>query len=371
MRAAIVMTTINIPELLIGYADNLEKWGHVGELSFRVIGDRKTPAETRKVIEKIAHRGFDAIYSDIPAQEKWLAQFPKLTEVIPYDSDNRRNVGFLMAAEEGAEVIIMLDDDNYVGESDFLLGHSIVGSMQRLKTVSSSSGWYNVCEMMEIEPPFPIYPRGFPYSRRWAKSTNTFTITEGRVMVNAGLWLGEPDVDAITRLSLPVNATKLREERVMLARGTFSPINSQNTAFHRDLLPCFYYVLMGARINGLVIDRHGDIFCGLFAKKVIDALDLRVTFGLPATDHRRNVHNLFGDLEQELWGIRLTEVLAEELEAIQLVSTSCADAYLELSDEVLAAISRRNDVPEPAKEYFGEIARAQEVWVEACRTLGY
>ena len=365
MKAAIVLTTVNAPTILYGYADNFEKWSHVGEVSLIVIGDRKTPPEAGRVLARIASRGFDARYFDIPAQEEWLRRFPDLAAVIPYDSDNRRNIGYLMAAESGADVIIALDDDNHVTEEDYLAGHSIVGSRHGLKTVSSSCGWYNVCEMMEINPSRTIYPRGFPYSRRWIQNTNTFRITEGRVMVNAGLWLREPDVDAITRLNEPVKALRLLEARLMLAPGTNSPINTQNTAFHRDVLPCFYYVLMGAQIDGLTIDRYGDIFCGLFA------LDGRVVFGIPATDHRRNVHNLFRDLRQELEGIRLTDLLVEVLADIRVTSTSYCDAYLELSESVEQAMLTRQDLAKPIEEYFRDIACAQRAWVNACRTIDY
>jgi hypothetical protein len=371
MKAAIVLTTINVPALLSGYADNFERYHHVEEISFIVVGDRKTPSEAGRVLAEISARGFEARYVDIPAQERWLRRFPDLAAVIPYNSDNRRNIGYLMAAESGADVIIALDDDNYVSDGDYFNGHSIVGGRHSFKTVSSSCGWYNVCEMMVTNPPRTLYPRGFPYSYRWIENTNTFRITEGQVMVNAGLWLHEPDVDAITRLNEPVKTVRLLEERLMLSPGTNSPINTQNTAFHREVLPCFYYVLMGERVGGIVIDRYGDIFCGFFAKKVIDSLDGRVTFGVPATNHQRNVHNLFRDMRQELEGIWLTDILVQVLHRIRLTSTSYCDAYLELSEAVEQAMLAREDVTKPVKEYFRDIARAQRAWVTACHALGY
>ena len=369
MRAALVLTTVNVPTLLYGYAENFEKWGRADEVSVIVIGDRKTPPEAGQVVAEIAARGLDARYLDISAQERWLKRFPDLAAVIPYDSDNRRNIGHLMAAESGAEVIIAVDDDNYATGEDFLAGHAIVGNLHRLPTVSASSGWYNVCEMLRLDPPRPIYPRGFPYSRRWQQNTNTIGVAEGRVVVNAGLWLREPDVDAVTRLNEPVMAVGLLRERLMLAPGTHAPINTQNTAFHCDALPCFYYVRMGARIGGLVLDRYGDIFCGLYAKKVIDAVGDRVVFGIPTTDHRRNVHNLFRDLRQELEGMVLVDMLAAILEDVQLHSTSYDEAYLELSEAVERAVLAGRDLSESVKDYFQEVAHAQRVWVGACRIL--
>jgi len=369
MKAALVLTTINVPKLLYGYAENFEKWGRADAVSMIVIGDRKTPPEAGQVVAEIAARGMDARYLDVPAQEGWLKRFPDLAAIIPYDSDNRRNIGHLVAAESGAEVIIALDDDNYVTGEDYLAAHNIVGGRHRLPTVSASSGWYNVCEMLELDPPRTVFPRGFPYSRRWQQNTNTVSVAEGRVVVNAGLWLRDPDVDAVTRLNGPVTAVRLLQERLMLAPGTYAPINTQNTAFHRDALPCFYYVRMGALIGGLLLDRYGDIFCGLYARKVIDAVGDRVVFGVPATDHRRNVHSLFRDLRQELEGMVLVDVLATILEDVQLDSTSYDEAYLELSEAVERAILERRDLSEPVKSYFREVAHAQRVWTGACRII--
>ena len=86
MKAAIVLTTITVPELLIGYIDNLEKYGH-NDVGIIVVGDRKTPKKANeKLAEKIRNRGFSAEYWDINRQKRWLAQWPKLSRIIPSTS---------------------------------------------------------------------------------------------------------------------------------------------------------------------------------------------------------------------------------------------------------------------------------------------
>lgn len=53
MRGAIVLTTINVPNLLEDYAKNLRNFGH-SDVGFIVIGDRRTPDEKcRKVIDRL------------------------------------------------------------------------------------------------------------------------------------------------------------------------------------------------------------------------------------------------------------------------------------------------------------------------------
>jgi hypothetical protein len=127
------------------------------------------------------------------------------------------------------------------------------------------------------------------------------------VVLNGGLWLGEPDVDSLTWLTEPVRAVRVRDERVMLARGIMAPINTQNTAFHRDLVPAFYFVPVGEKVGGIAVERYGDIWAGFLAKKLIDHLDDLITFGVPACDYRCNVHRLLHDLELEFWSVVLTD----------------------------------------------------------------
>jgi len=367
MKTAIVLTTIHVPHLLEGYAKNFEEYSHK-DVEFIVIGDLKTPKEAGKLTSRIRKRGFEAEYFDIPKQEKWLQQFPALKPIIPYNSDNRRNIGYLIAAERGAEMIVSIDDDNYVREEDYLAGHQIVGTTQTLKTAKSSNNWFNVCSMLKTEPNRTIYPRGFPYSKRW-KDDCQFTASTGRVVINAGLWLGDPDVDAITNLSEPIKTVAMDSEQVMLAPGTFAPINTQNTAFHRDVLPCYYYIRMGTQIDGYTLDRYGDIWCGLFAKKVIDRIGDRVAFGHPLTDHRRNVHDLFKDLQNELWGMILTDKLVRVIESVHLKETTYSRAYIELAEHLRIIISRSHEFNEDIKTYFFQIIDAMKVWVNVCNKI--
>jgi hypothetical protein len=354
-----------VPELLSGYANNLKEHDHY-EVGFVVVGDNRTPNNaTRQLVERITNQCLEAEYWDVLSQKKWLKRFPGLDGIVPYNSDNRRNLGYLIAAEEGADLIISIDDDNFVGSEDYFGQHSIVGKTQKLNTACSANGWFNPCSMLQINPPRTIYPRGFPYSKRW-KDKITWKHDSGRIMLNLGLWKCDPDVDAVTNLNEPVTVVGIRSEQVMLAPETYSPINTQNTAFHRDVLPCFYNVLMGARIQGTVLDRYGDIWSGFFAKKIIDQMDDRVSIGYPLTEHRRNPHDLFKDLQSELWGMILTEHLVPVLESIKLTERTYMDAYLELARELKSVnIFPNKDV----EKYFAQLTNAMEVWVETCEKI--
>jgi hypothetical protein len=368
LKAAVVLTTINVPKLLEDYANNFRKFNHF-DIGFIVIGDRHTPNDKcEEIANRIKELGFEAHYLDTGSQELWLKDFPKLAKSIPYNSDNRRNIGFLIAAQYGAKTIISIDDDNYATDEDFCKHHSIVGKKATLPTVSSTSGWFNPCTMLETDHGGLIYPRGYPFSKRH-KEKYAYTQTTGQIALNMGLWTSDPDADAVTHLANPTRIVRMKGsyESIMLSPGTFSPINTQNTAFHRNVLPCYYYILMNASLKGLKIDRYGDIWSGFLVKKAIDKMNERVTIGKPIVDHRRNSHNYLKDLRHELWGMILTEEIVKWLEQLQLESNNYFDIYLEMANGLQKL---KNNFQEYAiRKYLEKIAHAMNIWVDTCHKI--
>lgn len=364
MKYTIVLTTINVPELLRDYAQNFIKFGHKDEVEILVIGDMKTPPETEGFVAEINNMGVSAEYFDIKKQEVWLDKFPELKKIIPYNSDNRRNIGYLVAAERGTEIIIAVDDDNYVDVSkDYIKDHDIVGRDVDFEALSDKSGWFNICSMIKFEPDRKVYPRGYPYYKRFKDGETSVKKVNGRIVINEGLWLEDPDIDSMTRLTEDVKGKEVLRERVFLDKGTFSPINTQNTAYHIDILPCLYFVLMGANLKGLIIERYGDIWFGLFAKKIIDHMGDYITFGAPIAIHKRNRHSLLKDLNWEFWSIMYTEMLAEFLDSISLSGATYGGCYLELADKLDEFILLNDKLDRDAKKYFKDMTFAMRVWV--------
>ena len=102
---AIVLTTINIPRVLEKYIDICRKYDHK-DVVFIVVGDRKSPPETSSYLDSL--QGYEVIYLSIQKQEEWLKKMPAFRDFLPYDSVERRNIGYLYAAEVGADVIISI-----------------------------------------------------------------------------------------------------------------------------------------------------------------------------------------------------------------------------------------------------------------------
>lgn len=371
MKYSLVFTTINVPYLVNDYVKNFIDFGHKPEeVEIIIIGDLKTPDKIVPFIEEVNKSGFSIKYFDVLSQEKWLDRFPDFKKIVPYNSDNRRNVGYLMAVENGAEIIILVDDDNYpTNDVDYLKEHSIVGQNIEFDAISDESKWFNICSMIEFNPKRKVYPRGYPYAKRFLDGKIKLTKKTGRVIINEGLWTCDPDIDSITRLTEDVKGVEVFSESIILDIGTFSPINSQNTAFYRDALPCAYFVLMGGNINGLVIERYGDIWFGYFAKKVIDHMGGFVRFGSPVALHKRNSHNILKDLKQEFWAIQFSEYLVEFIENVILTSETYSSCYIELAEKLEKFVIKNENFNQEAQNYFKQVVSAMKIWAKTCNTI--
>lgn len=370
-KAYLVFTTINVPKIAEQFCSNFEKFGHENDVGIIIIGDRKSPDKASfDICNRLQNQGFDIEYFDIEKQERWLKDYPEFKKIIPYNSDNRRNIGFLIALERGCEFIISVDDDNYPQRDiDFFKYHSIVGTKQIIPTIRTNSNWFNVCDLLEKSPNQRIYPRGYPYNKRWEDTSITKEKKEVNVMLNQGLWLGDPDVDSITRINRDVKITGFIDEQIALEIGVWSPINTQNTSIHVDILPAFYFVLMNERVDGMIIDRYGDIWAGLFTKKIMDSLNYHASFGNPIVNHVRNKHSLFEDLKQELGCIIYTDLLVDILEGIELEGKNALELYANLSDQLLQHVSTDKRFSGDFRSYLRKLNHAQMVWLETIEDI--
>lgn len=370
-RACLVCTTINVPKVVRDFCVNFEKFGHKSQVRIIIIGDKKTPHQLSfKISKELQKEGFEVEYFDISAQERWLGKFPKFKKIIPYNSDNRRNVGFLMALEREPDFIISVDDDNYpLEDEDFFGFHSIVGERKYLPVIRTDSKWFNVCDLLEKKPKQKIYPRGFPYRKRWKEKTITQDYRKVKVVLNEGLWLTDPDIDSITRIYRNVKITHFKGRQIALDLGVWSPINTQNTSLTLEILPAFYFILMGERIDGQLIDRFGDIWAGFFTKKIIDELGYYVSFGHPICNHLRNTHNLFEDLKYEVGAIAYTELLTEWLENVSLRGKDAIELYCDLSEKFLKLVIKDKRFSSDFIKYAKKLNYNQNVWLETVQKI--
>jgi hypothetical protein len=285
-----------------------------------------------------------------------LRGFPELDNYLPYNSVQRRNVGMLYAYEIDCGTIITVDDDNYLLEPNLLEAHLRVGSVAQLKSYSSSSGWLNPCQFLTVTPDFAPYHRGFPISKRFVKTSLAETPVTGRVAVNVGMWLGDPDVDAWVRMTVPLEATNWTlKESFALGTKTWAPFNSQQTALARELIPAYF-------LNPNA-GRYDDIWASYILERIAGHLGHLVVYGSPIVAHKqqRSLTSLWRDLEDEKMGALLTDEVVALLQRAELKSTAYEGCYAEIV-EALARHTEGDSLSAPKRAYLQEYVRGMQVW---------
>lgn len=373
VRASLVVTTIFEPLVLKQYYENFKRYGRLEQVQVILIPDRKTPASAWQICKELSVNGLRCQCPTLEEQQRYLRRIGLEPEMIPYDSDNRRNVGYLMALESGSDFLISIDDDNYCLESgDYLAEHAIVTALPADQQVAdSATGFLNICAMLDWNTPIKPYPRGFPYAARHKDEAWQIKNEPANVHINAGLWLLDPDVDAITWLvSLP-QVKSFRGDSLVLGKDSWAPVNTQNTALRREVIPSYYFIRMGYPISGTTIDRYGDIFSGYFAQACAKHLGGAVRFGTPIVEHRRNSHNYMKDAGREWACILLLEDLLPWLHDVRLEGKSYLDSYLSLSYLLEAAVEHFQGAiwSDSARGYFHQVAYHMRAWLKGCRTV--
>ena len=372
MKTCIVLTTINIPSVLEKYIENCQVYGH-DDVAFVIIGDRKSPPDTSAYIKSLQQYGFDMIYLGVEEQENWLERIPEFGKFLPYDSVQRRNIGYLYAAELGADIIISIDDDNIpLPEYSYVGTHNIVGQTVECNVVSSSTGWFNTCSLLQTEPERRFYHRGFPINKRWLLEEPSYSIEKKRIVVNVGLWIGDPDVDTITRLEEPFSVTGVREpeSKLVLAPGTMTPFNSQNTAFSVELLPCLYLIAFEAGTDNEILRgnnnfRYDDIWMSYFAKIIIDHMGDAVCIGPPHVKQERNKHDYILDLRKEIVPMAITNKLVDILPSIELAENSYFGAYCELVDQLRKKVIPNPRLDKSEQKLLSRMTDGMDLWLDA------
>jgi len=372
-KISLVVTTIGSGDFLDVYADQIIAEGLTDQVAVIVIPDLKTPPVLFEKCAAVRARGIAVECPDMSKQAKFLEKLGEIKDIIPVNSDNRRNIGYLMALANGSEMIISIDDDNFCrpGEN-FFKEHGVVRQGKiTLSSVDSSSGWFNICDLMEMKQ-HHVYPRGFPYAVRHTTPELTYAEEQGEVHINAGLWLLEPDLDAITWLVSPTRTTALTKPSILLGKETWSPINTQNTALHRAAVAAYYFIPMGYPLGGVRIDRFGDIFSGYFAQKCARHLGYRIRVGTPLVDHRRNSHNYLKDAMNEMGCIWFVEEFAEWLRSVKLTGATYLETYLSLAEAMDRELPKLGGIfnQVEAQAYLAAVTRNMRIWSRTVKSIG-
>lgn len=288
---ALVTTTINVPTVLHKYRASMDD----GDVVI-VVGDKSSP-----------HHEIVALLDSLPGQNLYLhpneQSLWRVSELIGWRCIQRRNIGFLVALELGADTVTTIDDDNipdvcYFNDLDLML------RPMRRAVAKTASGWYNPAQHCEPS----VVHRGFPYSQRHVAVEPVWRRETVNPGVVAGLWLGDPDIDAAERMVNAPDVTKISARGQLgfaLAPGTWAPFNTQNTTIVRDLVPALYCWPH--------VGRFDDIWASYLTRAVMDRTGYHALYGRPVVRQERNPHNLVRDLEAEIFGYRYTDDVCQAL----------------------------------------------------------
>ncbi len=200
-------------------------------------------------------------------------------DVIYNKNDGVRNLGFAVVAKymTSIETIITLDDDVRPPEGKDPIQEHLDALNMRVPTT-----WLSTASE---------YTRGFPYNTR----------QEAEVVLSHGVWGITPDFDAPTQLVKGIHEVDFYKGPI--PRGILFPMCIMNVAFKRKMLPYMYQAPMGYKIG---LDRFGDIWGGIEAKKDIDKNGWAAVSGYATIDHIR-ASNVFVNLQKEAKGLSLNE----------------------------------------------------------------
>jgi hypothetical protein len=272
MKKIIVTTTINSPTIATKKFASMKNWQLI------VVGDKKTP---HKEYEKL-----DCIYLHPDYQD---AKYKELSDAIGWNKIQRRNIGFVEAYNSGADIVATVDDDNIPYEDwgkNILIGKEV--------EVDTWDTEYSVFDPLSVTNNKSLWHRGYPIENVRYKNKVSYAGKKTiNVLIQADLWDGDPDIDAMCRLikspivkfdiSKPYTGTKI------------SPFNSQNTFLSRKCLKHYFvYPYIG---------RMDDIWASYDLQKIFPN---SLIYHKASVYQDRNEQDLVKNLEDEIIGYRNT-----------------------------------------------------------------
>ena len=279
MKTCLVTTTINVPTVLALY----QKFNPGTALA---VFDKKTPVKAAKWCEEHDIRFLT------PEMQDEL--YPKFSELLGWNCVARRNIGYLQAA---ADVIVTIDDDNIPLTDDYFLHFEQMGfPFNGLQTGYGRGDWFDAASLQFPITGDPAVQRGMP--QELLPPTPFFQpATDAKIGVLQGCILGDPDTSAVDRISKRPQVhlvSEIFQNGVAVAPYTFTPVNTQNTGFHKSLLPA---MLLCPQFG-----RYDDIFASLICQRVMWPDKFHVLHGKPFVLQQRVRTDHLRDLAAEQWG---------------------------------------------------------------------
>jgi hypothetical protein len=336
MRVSLVIASINTLENVKAFEHDLAS--HECKVIVIDEGEPTVRKKNEKTLLNIPHE-----YYGPREREEWFKKhfgsaYKNLLSVVPKRCHAETSFGFLVASEEKPDIIVEIDDDVFPFEKHALVDAHIQ-NLQSTKgvIVTCKRKWYNTIENLHLTHNMALFPRGHPYRARVRNEDFTWSNNGWKCVLNMGLWMGCPDLDALTLLynggmngQCSVEAKGCKREKIVVGKGTYFAVCSMNTAFLPEIVPAFYQLYN----NFMGIDRFDDIWSGIFLKKITGHLERNVCLGAPLVHHRKRPRDTFKDLQKELEGMIINEKLWTLVDKAEIEGSTYWEAYSSLTQEL-------------------------------------
>lgn len=372
-KCAIIVTTIFDNGWLERICKEIINSKEIEYTSIIYIPDHKTPKSIFPKIKKFKKKGINILYLSIEDQHAFERKL-KIKNFIKYNSDHRRNVGFILAYQNDFDFIISMDDDNFPILKNFVQEHrKRLGHQKNKKILNSKTGLFNNCTLLGKNN--FIHPRGFPLNKRNIDYKNIYGYKKNnslQIACNVGMWTIAPDVDAISWLVKKEKIDVKKCDEIIISKKTYCPINTQNTSIKKEFLPAYYYIKMGFDIGGgLKFDRLGDIFSGYFLQKAIKTKNKFISFGNPLVSHERHSHNYRDDANKEWGALRTIDEFFDWLINLKLNDGSVFDIYQNIAEE-LNNFAHKTNFPYQTnltKKFYIKMSKDMTRWIKLLKKL--
>jgi hypothetical protein len=273
VKKIIVTTTINEPTPAI------YKYAYMIDWDLIITGDAKGP-------EKY----------DLDAPHKYLSwqdqqdKYPELCKMLgPDNIDRGRNIAYLEAHRAGANIIATVDDDNIPYAS---WGEEILVGKETSVYCYHCNDNLPVFDPLSVTRANALWHRGYPWELIHERIKNIALISKKNIkpLVQANLWNGDPDIDAVCRMAFKPNVSFI-DVRGFYTSNRISPFNTQNTIFDASYLQYLPSIPF--------IGRMDDIWSSYLFQAYFP---MSVVYGMPTVYQDRNRHNIYQDLENEMLG---------------------------------------------------------------------
>jgi hypothetical protein len=319
----VVVTTIQAP------TEPVREFASLPGCHLVACGDQKTPHD------------FDVPNCSYLSPTMQEELFPVLSSALPWNHYVRKNLGYAYAIRSNPEAIAESDDDN--------------SPVDEWPTSFINVSFSKTAIGPPIANPFLhftkdyVWPRGLPLDAVKGAGLDLVDRESPNVLVIQSMVDGDPDVDAIFRLTATSNPRFEANEPIALDSHVYAPFNSQATIWKQGSFELMY-------LPSTVTFRFTDILRSWVAQRILWEQGASVGYVGSGLFSRRNIHSLMDDFESEIPCYLHSKPAIEALEDLDFSERTVGGQLLEAYRSLATANVVRNEEIQVVEKWIDTIS---------------